>query len=668
MNSYLGTAPNPALRATPSALDQQPATALPQRILRSRFGGIAIFYLVFLMIALLTRLALLGQGFQQLDTHPLKLVSVFLTGSLYDLATASYVSIPFVLVSLPLPRRWFATRWHRGLVISGFALMIYLLLFSAVAEWFFWDEFASRFNFIAVDYLIYTTEVIGNIRESYPMPLIFGLLAFFVAGVFYLLWKTRLLQRWFTVTKTWATGRKPCLFWLALPMVLHFGLSNHRVPEFGNVYNQELARNGTYSFFAAFWDNSLDYERFYSTLPTADAFRLAKADLGVPATASGVTSNFDITRTISNALPEKHWNVIQITVESLSAKFLGRSGNINGLTPYLDKIFDQSLVFTNLYATGTRTVRGMEALTLCVPPTPGQSIVRRPHNDNLFSVGSLFRSRGYDTAFIYSGYGCFDNMNAFFAANGYRVVDRTSVAKSDINYATVWGACDEDLLRWTMREADTSFAAGKPFHHFVMTTSNHRPFGFPADKVALPTGHRQGAVQYTDYAIGQFLETARTKPWFTNTLFIIVGDHCASAAGKTALPIPGYHIPAFLWNPTLIPPRQVGTLCSQIDLLPTVFGLMGWSYESRFYGKDILCMQPKEYRAFISTYQRLGYLHPGKLAVLEPVRRERMFTFRTPDAPSEAPPDSAFLHQAISEYQTASYLFAHGLNHATNAE
>lgn len=661
------TLPNPTTLPTTTSL-QQILVAGFYRTIHSRFGGVLIFYLVFLGVAFLTRVALLIQAAPHLDHNPLKMIPVFGLGMLFDLAAASGASLPFVMLSLLLPRRWFATRWHRGIVLTGFSILLYLLLFGAVAEWFFWEEFASRYNFIAVDYLIYTTEVIGNIRESYPMPLIFGSLALGVAGAFYLLWRARWLQRWFAVEETWAAGRRTALLWLALPVLFHFTLSNQRVPEFGNVYNQELARNGLYSFFAAFWENSLDYERFYPTLPTADAFRQIKTELcGTPTTAS-LTNNFDITRAIRNPAPEKRWNVIQITVESLSASFLGRFGDTNGLTPYLDKIYDESLVFTNLYATGTRTVRGMEALTLCLPPTPGQSIVRRPHNENLFTVGSVFRSRGYDTAFIYSGYGYFDNMNAYFAANGYRVVDRTSVAKADITYATVWGACDEDLLRWTMRAADAAFAAGQPFHHFVMTTSNHRPFGFPANRVPLPTGHREGAVQYTDYAIGKFLEGARQKPWFTNTLFIVVGDHCASAAGRTALPIPGYHVPAIVWNPTLLPPQQVSTLCSQIDLLPTVLGLLNWSYDSRFYGKDILRMQPDEQRAFISTYQRLGYLRPGKLAVLEPVRRQRQFTYQTPEAPHETQLAPTFMNEAISQYQTASYLFAHGLNQASNAK
>lgn len=658
---------------TPTGAHSSATTASPSsdnwfyRLLHSRFGGALVFLIAFLSVALLTRFALLLQGRHQIDVRFFKLISSFVVGAFYDLAAASYACLPLVALLFVLPKRWFSTRWHRAVVCCIVFVALYILLFGAVAEWFFWDEFTCRFNFIAVDYLIYTTEVIGNIRESYPMPLILGGLGALTALSFFGLWRTRLLQRWFNVDATWSASRRPAAVWLLLPVLFQLTLNNDRVPEFGNGYNQELARNGLYSFFAAFWKNSLDYDRFYATLPVEDAFRQIKTNLGGEPTSQSATNLYDISRKITGDGPERHWNVIQITVESLSAKFLGCFGNTNGLSPNLDRIYNESMVFTNFFATGTRTVRGMEALTLCVPPTPGQSIVRRPGNNDLFSVGSVFRTRGYDTAFIYSGYGYFDNMNAFFSANGYRVVDRTMVAKSDITYATVWGACDEDLFRWTMREADASFATGKPFHHFVMTTSNHRPFGFPANCVPLPTGRREGAVQYTDYAIGKFLDAARSKPWFTNTIFIVVGDHCASAAGRTALPIPGYHIPAFVWNPTLITPQQVSTLCSQIDLLPTVFGLMNWSYESRFYGKDVLRMKPEEQRAFISTYQRLGFLRPGKLAVLEPVRRQRLFTYTTTDAPKEVPVDTNFLSEAISEYQTASYQFSRGLNRADHA-
>jgi len=638
------------------------------KLLRSRFGAVFIFFAVFLAIATATRVVLLCASLGQVSLNPIKLAGVFLAGLAFDLAAASYFSIPLVIFSVLLPQHWIAHRFCRVLTCVGISLIIAVLLFGAVAEWFFWEEFNSRFNFIAVDSLVYTTEVIGNIQESYPMPLIFSGLAVVTALGFFGLWRTGLLQRWFASAREDVWKRKAALAWLALPLVMHFGLSNRLVPEFGNAYNQELARNGVYAFCGAFWENSLDYERFYAKLSNEEAFKLIRQLLAEPGHTTIPVDFMDITRLVGDGRSEKKYNVVQITVESLSANFLGRFGNKDGLTPVMDRLFEESLVFTNFYATGTRTVRGMEALALCLPPTPGQSIVRRPHNENLFSVGSLFRSRGYDTAFIYSGYGYFDNMNAFFAANGYRVIDRSSVKTEDITYATIWGACDEDLYRWTLREADAAFAAGKPFHYFVMTTSNHRPFGFPDGKIDLPIGNRGGAVKYTDYAIGQLLAAAREKPWFTNTLFIIVGDHCASAAGKTALPITGYHIPAFVWNPGLIAPCKVGALCSQVDLLPTVFGLMDWSYNSRFYGRDILRMAPMDERAFIATYQRLGYLRDGKLAVLEPVKRKRMFTYTVLDGPVvPAISDPEFLNEAIGQYQTASYLFAHGLNREDNA-
>jgi phosphoglycerol transferase MdoB-like AlkP superfamily enzyme len=634
-----------------------------RNLLRSRFGGVFIFLLVFTMVATVTRLALTAHAWKHLDHGPVQLVGVLLSGIVFDVAAALYFAIPVLLVSFLLPQRAFTMRWVRAMVCGFFVVAIGVLLFGAVAEWFFWEEFSSRFNFIAVDYLIYTTEVIGNINESYPMPLILSGLTVVTAAGFFGLWKTRLLQTWFNGAVDAQWSRKGALVWLALLCAGHFGLSNRLVPDFGNSYNQEIARNGVYAFGAAFWENSLDFEKFYSCLPQEEAMDTTRRLIFDHADSSASTHVNDITRDVVSAGPERTFNVIQITVESLSAKFLGVFGGKKQLTPVMDRLFEESLVFTNFYATGTRTVRGMEALTLCVPPTPGQSIVRRPNNGNLFSTGSIFRQRGYDTAFIYSGYGYFDNMNAFFDANGYRVIDRSSVAKEDITYATVWGACDEDLYRWTLREADKAFAEGKPFHHFVMTTSNHRPYGIPEGRIDLPGGTRNAAVKYTDYAIGKLLEEAAAKPWFTNTIFIIVGDHCASAAGKTALPITGYHIPAFVWNPGLIPPRKVSALCSQIDLLPTVFGLMNWSYRSRFFGKDVLRMKPEDERAFIATYQRLGYFRDGKLAVIEPVKHDRMYSYTTLDGPlSLMPNEPVFLNEAIAQYQSASWLFANGVN------
>jgi phosphoglycerol transferase MdoB-like AlkP superfamily enzyme len=193
-------------------------------------------------------------------------------------------------------------------------------------------------------------------------------------------------------------------------------------------------------------------------------------------------------------------------------------------------------------------------------------------------------------------------MNYFFSHNGYKVVDLASQPDEAVSFQTIWGACDENLYDWVLDEADRSYEQGRPFHQFVMTTSNHRPYTYPSGRIDIPSGaSRRGAVKYTDFAIGEFIRKAETKPWFVDTLFVIVADHGASSAGKDELPIEKYRIPLIVYNPKLIAPARIDKLCSQIDVPPTLLALMGWSYESRFYGQDILRMEIGEERALIAS-------------------------------------------------------------------
>ena len=110
---------------------------------------------------------------------------------------------------------------------------------------------------------------------------------------------------------------------------------------------------------------------------------------------------------------------------------------------------------------------------------------------------------------------------------------------------------------------------------------------------------------YTDYALGRFFEEASRQPWFDNTVFVITADHCASSAGKTEIPLEKYHIPALIFAPGLITPQQVDKVISQIDLMPTLFSLLGMDYDSHFFGQDALSDDFRE-RAFVATYQDLG--------------------------------------------------------------
>ncbi|HEY8587314.1 MAG TPA: LTA synthase family protein [Rhodanobacter sp.] len=567
--------------------------------------------------------------------------------------------LPFLFV-LPLAAFTYTSRIGQT-VLHGFALLlIYGLLFVAASELVFWEEFSVRFNFIAVDYLVYTTEVVGNIRESYPIGLWLTLLAGATLVLF--AFSRRALRVRDDGSRFWQRG-KVALLWLVLTVISVAAVNGSMKDRTGNNYVNELAGNGIYQFFNAFRSSHLDYATFYRTLPDDEAYRRVRQMLKTPEASYVSDDSRDLTRAIRRVGPEKRLNVVLISVESLSGDYLGTFGNQDHFTPYLDSLVDQSLFFDNLYANGTRTVRGLEALALSVPPTPGDSLVKAHDNENLFSLADIFNDRGYQSDFVYGGYGQFDNMNYFFSHNGYRAVDRRDIPKGmPIHGENVWGVADEDLYTLALGQMDQIHAEGKPFFLHIMTTSNHRPYTFPAGRVPQANGTRQGAVAYTDWSIGDFIRRARGKSYFDDTVFVITADHCASSAGKTSVPINRYHIPLWIYAPAHIQPQRVDRLMGQVDIAPTLLGLLNFSYRSRFFGYDLFQLEPGRERAFPATYEKLGYLHDDVLTVLEPQRKlEQMKPdYATGDATPIEPQNQERIDEAVAYYQVASELFKRG--------
>ncbi len=545
---------------------------------------------------------------------------VFVGGMLYDLGFLAYAALPLGLYLLLCPPALWRHPAHRLFLVGLFVASIFLMLFVATAEWLFWDEFGVRFNFIAVDYLVYSDEVLDNLLESYPIGLLLSILGVFAALLCLVL--RRPLRVAIRAPLPGWPRRGLMLAGLAFAIVLSVILLNQDSPRGlgGNSYRHELASNGPYQFFAAFRNNELDYRQFYGQLPDATLAPVLRRELGEP-TATFVGSDpLDVRRWIDNPGVPRKLNVVLVTIESLSAKYLGSFGDSRGLTPNLDALRRQSLFFNDFYATGTRTDRGLEAITLAIPPTPGRSIVKRIGREGGYaSLGQQLSARGYDSVFVYGGRGYFDNMNAFFSGNGYRVVDQSSVDEADIHFKNAWGMADEDLYTQAMKIADADHATGKPFFLQLMTTSNHRPYTYPSGRIDIASGDgREGAVKYTDWAIGRFLEEARQKPWFDDTLFVFVADHCAGSAGMEDLPVANYHIPLFLYAPKWLEAREDSQLASQIDLAPTLLGLLNLDYQSTFFGRDLLKPSAAPPRVLIGNYQHLGLFDGQNLAILSP--------------------------------------------------
>jgi phosphoglycerol transferase MdoB-like AlkP superfamily enzyme len=613
-------------------------------------GAWLVIFFLTRMVLLVTHLDEAGSGF----------LSVFGIGFLYDLGFIAYAALPMGLYLLLCPPALWRRRGHRWFLQGLLTVSLFAMLFTSVAEWLFWDEFGVRFNFIAVDYLVYSDEVLNNLLESYPIGTLLSMLAVLAVILSFVLRKAFNAA----LDAPLPPLRRRLFNAVALLIVAGLGMQllSQDAPraQGGNAYQNELASNGPYQFFAAFRNNELDYPQFYKSLPPDIVAKQIRAELSEPNAHFVGQDPQDIRRNIDNPGTPRKPNIVLVTIESFSAKYMGSNGDERNLTPNLDALRKQSLYFNNFYATGTRTDRGLEAITLAIPPTPGRSIVKRVGRESGFaSLGQQLNAVGYDSVFVYGGRGYFDNMNAFFSGNGYRVVDQSSVDESEIHFKNAWGMADEDLYNQTLKLADADYARQQPFLLQLMTTSNHRPYTYPQDRIDIKSGNgRDGAVKYTDYAIGQFLEQARKKPWFDNTIFVFVADHTAGSAGKEDLPISNYQIPLFIYAPKLIDARETAQLASQIDLAPTLLGLLNMDYQSTFFGRNLLQDNPLPPRVVVGNYQHLGLFDGKDLAILSPRQGLRRHDDAlTESRESKAQASDPLITRAITYYQTASYGF-----------
>lgn len=640
------------------------------RIFRSRYSILFSFVLVFILMSFIIRFGLFIVSLPKADFNAKGILKIFFLGLDYDLGVALLLSSGYNLYLLLLPNRWANSIGNKVITFTGLFLALLISFFSFFAELTFWQEFESRFNFIAVDYLIYTYEVVSNINESYPLPFLIGGVLLLVLLVIWLFDKVKVFQISFEASMSFGRRLQISVVLFIITLSYPVILSNSFAETGPNRYENELSKAGIYSFFSAFKNNEINYNDFYSLLPIDEAFVIIRKELQEPH-ITFLNKGNSIKRRIKNNGKFYKPNVIMITVESLSADFMQHFGNTQRLTPVLDALADKNLLFTQMYATGTRTVRGMEALSLAIPPTPGSSIVRRQDNQHLTTVGHIFEQVGYSRTFYYGGDGYFDNMNEYFGSNGFDITDRgrdlkisdtyhtkrTVIPNHEVHFENAWGISDGDLFEAVVTGADKDYKAGKLFYHFVMTTSNHRPFTFPDGKINQQSGSREAAVRYTDYAIGNFLKDIQNKPWYNNTVVIIVADHCAGSAGKNDIDISKYHIPCIILNLPEKGKKVIGQMCSQIDLYPTLFSLLGWNYESNLYGRDVLdtTYQP---RAVLGTYQKLAYLKNDSLVILAPQQKVETYLYST-SANSQTPNQLSkeVIDQSKANYQTAYDLY-----------
>lgn len=591
---------------------------------RSRLALFGIALAAVLATSLVTRLILLGMQRESLGDGALPVLSALVVGEWYDLLVALWLALPIALVLVLAP----GGRGSRGTLRLLLSVLPLLAVFVAVAEPIFFDEFNGRFNFVAVDYLLFPTEVVTNIWESYPLAwLLIGIALVTVAIVLLLRLPLRdaLAHR---------VPRGDRLHFGACYALALAGVTLLTTPALAHVSEDralnEIASNGFYTFFQALRGQDAPYEGLYATRPETEIGPRLRRLVAGPTSTSEDTADFardsspartlPTSRFVRATRPERRLNVVIVLEESFGSTFSNvlHPRDTPSLAPSFDSLTSEGTLLTHAYSTGNRTIRALEATSSSLPPLPGISIVRRPQSRDLFTLPAVLRANGYSTEFIYGGRAMFDGMRDYMKNNGMQRVIEQGDFPSDA-FTTAWGVSDEYIFDGALARMDSLHRTGKPFYTLILSVSNHKPYTYPTGRIPENPLERRRifAVRYADWALGRFMRMARSHAFFDNTIFVLMGDHGARVYGAAEIPLPSYQVPILFYAPGIIPAgRRIDTMVSSLDVPPTILSLLGLSYDSKFFGRDIFTMRPDEGRALMTHNSELALMRGNRMAVL----------------------------------------------------
>jgi phosphoglycerol transferase MdoB-like AlkP superfamily enzyme len=590
---------------------------------------------------------------------------IFPIGLRMDLILLCYLSfIPAALITF-LPNNWI--KYTNKFLVAYSFLFLFLILFVELATPDFVKQYDTRPNKIFLDYLIYPKEVVGMLLKSYLISII---VTFLILGTaLYFAFKKG--KKYFH-THPADYKLKLIVFPLAA-FLLFFGarssLTSKRPINASNaVFSTDQLTNclGLNSFYTvAFAAYSLKNEgntKMYGKMEEAEAIARVKKYM--------VVEDKDFTDTeipflhVQNpdTLLKKPYNLVIFLQESLGAEYVGILGG-KPLTPEFDKLSKEGLLFTNLYCTGTRSVRGIEAVVTGFLPSPSESVVKLGNSQQgFFTLADALKRKGYATSFIYGGMANFDNMASFFNGNGFEdIVDQDDFDADGNKYAFkgTWGYSDEDLAV----KANNYFKAkgDKPFFSLMFSTSNHEPFEYPAgrikpyDKKAATVNN---AMKYADFSIGKFFEMAKKEPYFKNTIFIVIADHNTRTYGKNLVPINKFHIPALIMGPGVPKGKAYDKLTSQIDIPPTLLSYLGAQFETPMVGRNLNKMSPDVKGRTIMQFNDINAFRvENKVVIMQPNLKPLQFEMKNDTTLIPVKLDEEFAKDALAHVITAGNLY-----------
>lgn len=604
-------------------------------------------FLIFsILVFILLSLSRTGLALWQIDRFEdlYSLITLAISGFRIDLSCIGYLLIIPALIHPWIVVTKFQKNWLTALKLYFFLIFILIFFFELVTPAFI-IEYGFRPNRLFIEYLAYPQEIMKMLFNGHLGTLIIVFLTLLLPSK--IIWKS--IGRITTNPLLFRPFKFQTLiisfFVLGIAFLLCArGTLGHRPINPSFVYFStdplinSLTLNSIYSVAYAYdqLGDEKNASKMYGSLNENRIIELVRKSTNLPVEAFSNTKIPTLAKrqAMHTGKPK---NLVIILEESLGAQYVSSLGGIP-LTPEIDKLNSQGWAFERLYATGTRSVRGIEAVITGYTPTPSRAVVKLDKSQkNFFTIASLLQNNGYNTQFIYGGESHFDNMKSFFLGNGFAdIVDFDDITNP--KFVASWGASDGDLFNQAHVELTKLHEEGKPFFSFIFTSSNHDPFEIP-NEVINPITYteeqlkkydtkellRHKAIQYADYALGEFIRKAKKQDYWENTVFLIVADHDARAMGSNLVPINNFHIPGVILNSGKAPIFDKRVV-SQIDLAPTLLSLIGVSDDSPMLGQD-LNESNASGRALMQYADNFAYMVDDEVTILQPSKAPLNFVY-----------------------------------------
>jgi phosphoglycerol transferase MdoB-like AlkP superfamily enzyme len=569
------------------------------------------------------------------------LMNIFLFGFRIDLSSLGWIlSILFtctILSSLTI----FSWKLYRYLYIVLMSFFVTFSFFMEASTPDFITEYGVRPNRFFVEYLVYPKEVLKMLCQGRALQLVIGLIIVVLVFLGALRIFGKIVKKEYKINKLVTILLLPVI--LAVTVFMARSTLGHRpinpamVAFSTDPTINEAVLNSSYSvaFAATRMKKDKSAMEYYGKMDDETLISLVRNNSNRVSQQYEQGGKSQPTLSLNQAAynRSKPLNIVILLQESFGAQFVKSLGGLD-LSPNYEKLSAEGWSFTNAFATGTRSIRGIEAVVSGFPPTPITAVVKLDKaQSNFFTLPALLKSKGYVTSFIYGGETHFDNMKTFFLGNGVQNI----IGENDYlnpSFVGSWGVSDEDLYKKVNEQFKTMYASKKPFFSLVFTSSNHDPFEFPDGKIDLydvNKNTRNNAVKYADYALGEFFKNAKKEEYYKDTIFLIIADHDSRVTGKTSVPLSNYHIPALILGAD-IKPKIDNRMVSQIDMAPTLLSLAGISASYPMIGQD-LCINTNGGRALMQYNNNFAYMIPGKVVLFSPEKEPQTYALEKLSGP-----------------------------------